>query len=221
MLCCDEFSIIDGMMIFLNLFFFFFFKQKTAYEMLRSLVGSEMCIRDSSLAEETRGTSETPPPAYSGGTSRSGRGCNGFSPHMTASSVVGGRRGNRLPKKRAMAFKRSSAPATPPPVRFSALTEDHARPKGYKIPMLLARRGSKVADEQALEGPAAHQPATARLHGEVTHPRPVQLPNLPAGVRLWKMGSLSPLEIGPKHQVAREIKPVSYTHLTLPTKRIV
>src|SRR5674536_369671 len=29
------------------LLFFFFFKQKTAYEMLRSLVGSEMCIRDS------------------------------------------------------------------------------------------------------------------------------------------------------------------------------
>ena len=25
---------------------FVFFKQKTAYEMLRSLVGSEMCIRD-------------------------------------------------------------------------------------------------------------------------------------------------------------------------------
>ena len=31
----------------LSLFaFIFFFKQKTAYEMLRSLVGSEMCIRD-------------------------------------------------------------------------------------------------------------------------------------------------------------------------------
>src|SRR5674536_378871 len=29
--------------------FFFFFKQKTAYEMLRSLVGSEMCIRDSTI----------------------------------------------------------------------------------------------------------------------------------------------------------------------------
>jgi hypothetical protein len=29
---------------------FFFFKQKTAYEMLRSLVGSEMCIRDSVAA---------------------------------------------------------------------------------------------------------------------------------------------------------------------------
>eukprot|EP00831_Metopus_contortus_P036346 TRINITY_DN28784_c0_g1_i1.p1 TRINITY_DN28784_c0_g1~~TRINITY_DN28784_c0_g1_i1.p1 ORF type:complete len:157 (-),score=43.26 TRINITY_DN28784_c0_g1_i1:142-612(-) len=28
-------------------FFFFFFKQKTAYEMQRGLVGSEMCIRDS------------------------------------------------------------------------------------------------------------------------------------------------------------------------------
>ena len=27
-------------------FLFFFFKQKTAYDMLRSLVGSEMCIRD-------------------------------------------------------------------------------------------------------------------------------------------------------------------------------
>ena len=26
---------------------FFFFKQKTAYEVLRSRVGSEMCIRDS------------------------------------------------------------------------------------------------------------------------------------------------------------------------------
>eukprot|EP00658_Telonema_sp_P-2_P062542 TRINITY_DN51214_c0_g1_i1.p2 TRINITY_DN51214_c0_g1~~TRINITY_DN51214_c0_g1_i1.p2 ORF type:complete len:111 (-),score=30.32 TRINITY_DN51214_c0_g1_i1:118-450(-) len=26
--------------------YIFFFKQKTAYEMLRSLVGSEMCIRD-------------------------------------------------------------------------------------------------------------------------------------------------------------------------------
>ena len=29
---------------------FFFFKQKTAYEMLRSLVGSEMCIRDREIA---------------------------------------------------------------------------------------------------------------------------------------------------------------------------
>eukprot|EP00658_Telonema_sp_P-2_P052844 TRINITY_DN41159_c0_g1_i1.p2 TRINITY_DN41159_c0_g1~~TRINITY_DN41159_c0_g1_i1.p2 ORF type:complete len:127 (+),score=33.12 TRINITY_DN41159_c0_g1_i1:77-457(+) len=37
------------MYVFLSGFFicFFFFKQKTAYEMLRSLVGSEMCIRDS------------------------------------------------------------------------------------------------------------------------------------------------------------------------------
>src|SRR5674536_368457 len=35
------------MFIFVLLVFcFFFFKQKTAYEMLRSLVGSEMCIRD-------------------------------------------------------------------------------------------------------------------------------------------------------------------------------
>ena len=32
------------------LWVFFFFKQKTAYEMLRSLVGSEMCIRDRSGA---------------------------------------------------------------------------------------------------------------------------------------------------------------------------
>ena len=33
---------------------FFFFKQKTAYEMLRSLVGSEMCIRDSQLVRKGR-----------------------------------------------------------------------------------------------------------------------------------------------------------------------
>eukprot|EP00658_Telonema_sp_P-2_P021374 TRINITY_DN18510_c0_g1_i1.p1 TRINITY_DN18510_c0_g1~~TRINITY_DN18510_c0_g1_i1.p1 ORF type:complete len:238 (+),score=53.85 TRINITY_DN18510_c0_g1_i1:33-746(+) len=31
--------------------YFFFFKQKTAYEMLRSLVGSEMCIRDSIIGD--------------------------------------------------------------------------------------------------------------------------------------------------------------------------
>eukprot|EP00658_Telonema_sp_P-2_P050069 TRINITY_DN38125_c0_g1_i1.p1 TRINITY_DN38125_c0_g1~~TRINITY_DN38125_c0_g1_i1.p1 ORF type:complete len:227 (+),score=72.28 TRINITY_DN38125_c0_g1_i1:37-717(+) len=37
--------------IFFLPFFFFFFKQKTAYEMLRSLVGSEMCIRDSILVK--------------------------------------------------------------------------------------------------------------------------------------------------------------------------
>eukprot|EP00658_Telonema_sp_P-2_P079131 TRINITY_DN7576_c0_g1_i1.p2 TRINITY_DN7576_c0_g1~~TRINITY_DN7576_c0_g1_i1.p2 ORF type:complete len:108 (-),score=20.71 TRINITY_DN7576_c0_g1_i1:465-788(-) len=36
---------------------FFFFKQKTAYEMLRSLVGSEMCIRDRS-GTDSRGYCE-------------------------------------------------------------------------------------------------------------------------------------------------------------------
>ena len=40
MLCCD--TCLD-----FGVFVFCFFKQKTAYEMLRSLVGSEMCIRDS------------------------------------------------------------------------------------------------------------------------------------------------------------------------------
>ena len=35
-------------------YWFFFFKQKTAYELLRSLVGSEMCIRDSSSSEQGR-----------------------------------------------------------------------------------------------------------------------------------------------------------------------
>src|SRR5665648_1176171 len=34
------------------LFFFFFFKQKTAYEIMPSLVGSEMCIRDSDDGDE-------------------------------------------------------------------------------------------------------------------------------------------------------------------------
>ena len=41
--------VINFYFLLLNLlivFLFFFFKQKTAYEMLRSLVGSEMCIRD-------------------------------------------------------------------------------------------------------------------------------------------------------------------------------
>src|SRR5450756_1933575 len=34
------------MLSFIASFFFFFFKQKTAYEIMPSLVGSEMCIRD-------------------------------------------------------------------------------------------------------------------------------------------------------------------------------
>eukprot|EP00831_Metopus_contortus_P041970 TRINITY_DN33047_c0_g1_i1.p2 TRINITY_DN33047_c0_g1~~TRINITY_DN33047_c0_g1_i1.p2 ORF type:complete len:103 (+),score=36.09 TRINITY_DN33047_c0_g1_i1:87-395(+) len=33
---------------------FFFFKQKTAYEMQRGLVGSEMCIRDSLCGEQKK-----------------------------------------------------------------------------------------------------------------------------------------------------------------------
>eukprot|EP00658_Telonema_sp_P-2_P036612 TRINITY_DN26446_c0_g1_i1.p1 TRINITY_DN26446_c0_g1~~TRINITY_DN26446_c0_g1_i1.p1 ORF type:complete len:359 (-),score=75.11 TRINITY_DN26446_c0_g1_i1:192-1268(-) len=37
------------------MFLFFFFKQKTAYEMLRSLVGSEMCIRDSGYSDREHG----------------------------------------------------------------------------------------------------------------------------------------------------------------------
>eukprot|EP00658_Telonema_sp_P-2_P028019 TRINITY_DN21552_c0_g1_i1.p1 TRINITY_DN21552_c0_g1~~TRINITY_DN21552_c0_g1_i1.p1 ORF type:complete len:362 (-),score=99.06 TRINITY_DN21552_c0_g1_i1:91-1176(-) len=37
---------------------FFFFKQKTAYEMLRSLVGSEMCIRDRAMLKEPGKLSE-------------------------------------------------------------------------------------------------------------------------------------------------------------------
>eukprot|EP01017_Pseudomicrothorax_dubius_P003792 TRINITY_DN10627_c0_g1_i1.p1 TRINITY_DN10627_c0_g1~~TRINITY_DN10627_c0_g1_i1.p1 ORF type:complete len:493 (-),score=35.98 TRINITY_DN10627_c0_g1_i1:33-1511(-) len=38
---------------------FFFFKQKTAYEMLRSLVGSEMCIRDSIVGFKLRRRNKT------------------------------------------------------------------------------------------------------------------------------------------------------------------
>src|SRR5450756_2738961 len=34
--------------------FFFFFKQKTAYEIMPSLVGSEMCIRDSKHTAQAR-----------------------------------------------------------------------------------------------------------------------------------------------------------------------
>eukprot|EP00658_Telonema_sp_P-2_P058953 TRINITY_DN47588_c0_g1_i1.p1 TRINITY_DN47588_c0_g1~~TRINITY_DN47588_c0_g1_i1.p1 ORF type:complete len:132 (+),score=70.77 TRINITY_DN47588_c0_g1_i1:3-398(+) len=39
---------LSSLFFFFYFLFFFFFKQKTAYEMLRSLVGSEMCIRDRS-----------------------------------------------------------------------------------------------------------------------------------------------------------------------------
>ena len=40
-------------------FRFFFFKQKTAYEIMPSLVGSEMCIRDSSQSVKTTNVTQT------------------------------------------------------------------------------------------------------------------------------------------------------------------
>eukprot|EP00658_Telonema_sp_P-2_P068273 TRINITY_DN57216_c0_g1_i1.p1 TRINITY_DN57216_c0_g1~~TRINITY_DN57216_c0_g1_i1.p1 ORF type:complete len:356 (-),score=61.66 TRINITY_DN57216_c0_g1_i1:303-1370(-) len=46
---------------------FFFFKQKTAYEMLRSLVGSEMCIRDSNRDEWHARSLRTNPPTLQDG----------------------------------------------------------------------------------------------------------------------------------------------------------
>ena len=39
----------------------FFFKQKTAYEMLRGLVGSEMCIRDRVVLVHLLGVRVLPP----------------------------------------------------------------------------------------------------------------------------------------------------------------
>eukprot|EP00658_Telonema_sp_P-2_P085640 TRINITY_DN9800_c0_g1_i4.p1 TRINITY_DN9800_c0_g1~~TRINITY_DN9800_c0_g1_i4.p1 ORF type:complete len:271 (-),score=64.30 TRINITY_DN9800_c0_g1_i4:297-1109(-) len=50
------------------LVFFFFFKQKTAYEMLRSLVGSEMCIRDRQRAAQPK-IAKHPKPLVAGSTS--------------------------------------------------------------------------------------------------------------------------------------------------------
>eukprot|EP00658_Telonema_sp_P-2_P026977 TRINITY_DN20944_c0_g1_i1.p1 TRINITY_DN20944_c0_g1~~TRINITY_DN20944_c0_g1_i1.p1 ORF type:complete len:105 (+),score=19.42 TRINITY_DN20944_c0_g1_i1:48-362(+) len=50
---------------------FFFFKQKTAYEMLRSLVGSEMCIRDRSHSCPLVG----PSPDLAEHNKTAGRGC--------------------------------------------------------------------------------------------------------------------------------------------------
>src|SRR5428012_25123 len=43
-------SSISSSYLLLFCYGFFFFKQKTAYEIMPSLVGSEMCIRDSSWA---------------------------------------------------------------------------------------------------------------------------------------------------------------------------
>src|SRR5450756_2929698 len=41
-------------MFLISVLLFFFFKQKTAYEIMPSLVGSEMCIRDSSGGQQQR-----------------------------------------------------------------------------------------------------------------------------------------------------------------------
>ena len=47
----------------------FFFKQKTAYEMLRSLVGSEMCIRDRCMCMSMESRWDRTSSATCGGTS--------------------------------------------------------------------------------------------------------------------------------------------------------
>ena len=52
----------------------FFFKQKTAYEMLRSLVGSEMCIRDSVLTVSLHADPADYYPFYWGSETESGEG---------------------------------------------------------------------------------------------------------------------------------------------------
>src|SRR5450756_2850372 len=46
------------------LFYFFFFKQKTAYEIMPSLVGSEMCIRDRRAAVHARGRPQPREPTH-------------------------------------------------------------------------------------------------------------------------------------------------------------
>src|SRR5665648_1032104 len=45
---CSKCYLKENVMVFFN--FFFFFKQKTAYEIMPSLVGSEMCIGDQQTA---------------------------------------------------------------------------------------------------------------------------------------------------------------------------
>ena len=53
----------------------FFYKQKTAYEMLRSLVGSEMCIRDRASSRRSA-QARTPGCGYPAGSARACRGCD-------------------------------------------------------------------------------------------------------------------------------------------------
>eukprot|EP00658_Telonema_sp_P-2_P006593 TRINITY_DN12493_c0_g2_i3.p1 TRINITY_DN12493_c0_g2~~TRINITY_DN12493_c0_g2_i3.p1 ORF type:complete len:314 (+),score=47.14 TRINITY_DN12493_c0_g2_i3:40-981(+) len=59
-------------------YIFFFFKQKTAYEMLRSLVGSEMCIRDRGSSASTESGSNSIKIVTSGGST----------PHSTSTFPV-------------------------------------------------------------------------------------------------------------------------------------
>eukprot|EP00658_Telonema_sp_P-2_P065624 TRINITY_DN54824_c0_g1_i1.p1 TRINITY_DN54824_c0_g1~~TRINITY_DN54824_c0_g1_i1.p1 ORF type:complete len:337 (+),score=54.66 TRINITY_DN54824_c0_g1_i1:102-1112(+) len=89
-------------------FFFFFFKQKTAYEMLRSLVGSEMCIRDRSpdLRAALRRDQRVPiTPRPPGSAHRSRAGSN-LPPHIATTprprTVPGCSRRSVGPSPRAM-----------------------------------------------------------------------------------------------------------------------
>ena len=63
---------------------FFFFKQKTAYEMLRSLVGSEMCIRDRGMEMAMAGL----PVIVAGKTHYAGKGFTIDSPTWQALSLI-------------------------------------------------------------------------------------------------------------------------------------
>src|SRR5660397_224033 len=88
---------------FLFFFFFFFFKQKTAYDIRLSLVGSEMCIRDSVISRLLwhshyvwRIDGASGRGRYLAGAMDGGMACSGALPVLLGGMVSGAELGRRL-----------------------------------------------------------------------------------------------------------------------------
>src|SRR5674536_15138 len=222
---------------------FFFFKQKTAYEMLRSLVGSEMCIRDSYLVIAT-GT--TPRPDQTPGMAEEEwhRSVHEFYTYEGSKALAeklktwpGGRlvvHITEMPVKCPVA-----------PLEFTFLADSFFKKKGirdkveitYVTPLpgaftkpvsakalggMLDARGITLEPDFMIESVDNEKKAIVSYdEREIPFDLLVTIPLNMGADYVAKSGLGDELNYVPVDRETFLSKAVSYTHLTLPTKRIV
>eukprot|EP00658_Telonema_sp_P-2_P043346 TRINITY_DN31287_c0_g1_i1.p1 TRINITY_DN31287_c0_g1~~TRINITY_DN31287_c0_g1_i1.p1 ORF type:complete len:190 (+),score=56.03 TRINITY_DN31287_c0_g1_i1:45-614(+) len=173
---------------------FFFFKQKTAYEMLRSLVGSEMCIRDSLRIMVSAANYSMPP---IGGVALGG-GWDQYLHHEHGKASYFGVR-----------VRDQGTKLCAPPV--CVLDFDFSQSCLPKYEAAHAR----------LQVESGGDVNAAVWFFEVDLDDDEMLSNAPDGQDTHWMQAAQMLQGPVAVEPGDTLTPVSYTHLTLPTKRIV